>query len=338
MVKRMHSDSEEENPSKALLLESMDNVDKNVHKNVKSFYGNKSSNIRWAFPKVKSNNRKLRNNTDDEDIDTPNDSATLTKNPQQKQQTQTIIQKVKNPDVAESDDTNNCNKEKFPSAPAVKRYYKHDIFWTSNIYGKKRKEEEKQSKDAIQTSPAVKSNYDDNGWLIPSNVSIETQTSFSSSQDSSISTKTPVMSATSSPFVEACISETSANQPSAEGEPVEETVLGDTEDEQYEMFNLDSSASSLHQNYKSDSSCNVSPAKKTPKKHQEKKTLLNYFSKLKTDQKLKCDDKSKNALGSSKKKTQRQMQFSKTGLSPKVELGYSIQCVRNKRNDLSRCK
>lgn len=396
MVKRIHSggDSEEEKPSKTLLLEStgsMDNVaDKKENKNVRSFYGSKPRDLRWASSSVKINHfAESPNKNIHEDEKLPKKTATPKKQHQQQQQRNS--KKPKTPQqqskkVISEDKTGDKNQgedddeKTFPPAPAVKRYYKRDVFWTSNVYGKKRKREKKQSEDAnYQKSwPKVESKYTNNqestpkvgtlkdtnipasspkvktkdGATIPTaspkaenhkklmnppqNVSIETQTSFSSSQDSSsIGTKSPVMSATSSPFVGGeCVSETTTSQQLSQDENILITEEdGNEEEEHYEMFSLDTSESCANDR-KSDSSCNVSPVKKTPKKRsQEKKTLLNYFSKLQQSDNMKlmkCTvpaDKMKSPSPhslSAKKRSQRQMQFSKTGLSPKVEVGFVI--------------
>ena len=353
MVKRMRSgtDSDEEKPSKTLLLEStesMENVtDKSENKNVRSFYGSsKPPNLRWASPSFKTKNIKSPNKNIDEDGKLSTKKVTPIKKQQQKQNLKKKATPQQANDISElSTDANNKDEETeekaFPAAPVVKRYYKRDIFWTSDVYGKKRKQEKtKQSKDTnIPSSskveikdtniPTVSPKVHSHRELIQpaQNVSIETQTSFSSSQDSSsIGTKSPVMSANSSPFVEGCLSETTASQQQLSQD---ENVLNTEDDEHYEMFNLGTSES-YRNDSKSDSSCSVSPVKKTPKKPaQEKKTLLNYFSKLQqSDQKLTksiAADKMKSPSPHSlKKKSQKQMQFSKTGLSPKVEVGFVI--------------
>ena len=102
--------------------------------------------------------------------------ATPTKKQQQKQnlKKQATPQQTKNDVSKLSTDANDKDEEteekEFPAAPVVKRYYKRDVFWTSNVYGKKRKQEKtKQSKDIPTSSPKIESKHTN----IPSSSKVE---------------------------------------------------------------------------------------------------------------------------------------------------------------------
>ena len=357
MVKRPYSGSEDENPSKKLYFEteSMEDVNKdnNRVKNVRSFYSSKSSNTRsssQSWPSCISQNGGKE--------------ESLKRITPTKQQQQQHGQNSNNPTsdtkavAVKLDQTDNISNEggKSPCPPpAVKRFYKHDIFWTSNIYGKKKRTA--QTKPTGPFSKLDGSSNTNNEESVKS-VSIETQTSFSSSQDSSIGTSSPAMSATSSPFVTAGSSgfkspcgtspdiemfsqispdiglslqtpdrEQVSSKTSSGDEKIETIFEVDNgrEEEFYEMFNCDSTTPCNKLN-ESDSSFSVSPSKRTPKKNQ-KKTLFNYFSKVsQNDKKSGCSKNNNENQGRFterlQKRNSRQMQFSKTGLSPQVEIGY----------------
>ena len=132
----------------------MENVtDKSENKNVRSFYGSKPPNLRWASPSFKTKNIKSPNKNIDEDGKLSTKKVTPIKKQQQKQNLKKKATPQQANDISElSTDANNKDEETeekaFPAAPVVKRYYKRDIFWTSDVYGKKRKQEKtKQSKD-----------------------------------------------------------------------------------------------------------------------------------------------------------------------------------------------
>jgi len=364
MVKRMrkHSDEPPEETAnindESLREENTSNVC-----NVKSFYGNKKVNLRWTTPKL-------------------NETKKIPLELEQKDESVSCGSVESNESSCLKSSTESYNGTSCKQRARIVYKHENDIFWTSNIYGKKRRTEQTKTptktfqQHAVRHSPRLKcktivskectspiSNNSCHKEIAPdllgnkahqyspistsvspskkinewgqykttASCSVETQTSFSlSSQDSDCRTNSsPMCFVRSSPVVN---QQQQRQQPLVESplslnQSVGQEELSESSDdsEPYEMFNLDSS-SYLNSSLRSDSSC-PSPSKKTPKKRQEK-TLLSYFSKVDNQQtrlggsnnKQKTSDvQITNEKRRKKKPAKTQMQFSKSGLSPKAE-------------------
>ena len=334
--------------------------------NAKSFYGNKKVNLRWT----KSEETK-KTRFGPEQKDEPAD-----------------CESVESGESSSLESSNGSRNETSCKQNRTRMVYKHDndIFWTSNIYGKKRRTDPTtktptkttnpaRQEHAVRCSPRLKcknivsngvdvsprsNKFCQEGTLNSSGTktslsspidkisidrmdtpkgkanhhettcSVETQTSFSSnSQDSDRRTdSSPMCFVRSSPVVQQGRQQVDSPLTLLNHSDDQAEVHESSDDsEPYEMFNCDSS-SHLNSSLRSDSSCS-SPSKKTPKKLKEK-TLLSYFSKVDNQQtRLSGNSNNKQTTGDvqitkeqqRKKKpaSRTQMQFSKSGLSPKAE-------------------
>lgn len=272
---------------------------------VKSFYGNKSRSLRWTKPSSKIFAIDVDTNNDFKQDDNEGDINEK-------------VEEIKSP-----------GEQKRP----VRRFYKRDdVFWTSNVYGKKRKVETKHDGNLKKKERKINVKDDTSKSPVPERVeliscSIETQTSFSSSQGSSSSS--PIALARSSPFIpcDQSIIETSMNESSRIEDPLNESSEIDTyvsdDSEPYEMFNCDTS-SQFDSSFNSE---DKTPQKGTPthKNNPQKETpafkktptLLNYFTKIGGVKNDKLTSPSYENDGK-KKKDPKQLHFSKKGLASKT--------------------
>ncbi|XP_066929923.1 N-acetyltransferase ESCO1-like isoform X2 [Clytia hemisphaerica] len=254
MVKRMYGDSageeNDEKPSKTLVLDSTAescNSDTKIKCSVRSFYGNRPS--RWTaavtYKPKQSTEEKCSlvadsTSNDEKSKELSEDSRNGSKEKNSKnicKDSETSIStnshdfmsstgnnvKFNGNSPKKDESTNRESPFNSPCKdPPVRRYYKRDMFWTSNIYGKKRKNESPSkslssptktcsSPTKTRLSPTKARSSPRKTWSSPRNLksktndnfkTIETQTYFSPSLDTDSANTTPRMSARSSPFVD----------------------------------------------------------------------------------------------------------------------------------------
>ena len=268
---------------------------------VKSFYGKKVTNLRWTKKPA------------------PNKDITL--NDVEFEQRHERDEKK----LAPAGEENSTLAPPDEKIQPVRRFYKRDdVFWTTNVYGKKRKTESKQAPQEIQRKER-KISIEDSPISQRIQCSIETQTSFSSSQEGSQPSicSSPLAIARSSPFFNQPESKDSTLNEFSEIELNADDASNSDDSEPYEMFNCDTSSSQLNSSIRSNEQTSSSPRKKTPTR-KKSPTLLNYFTKVNRSGGCKTSklaasprDDVTDVSEAKKKKNKKQLHFSKSGLSAK---------------------